>query len=60
MLNDKLLPMISDEILRINEIIGKDFMNRTFLAESVDSKYIIRAREEDTFSEYQKEKWCME
>lgn len=60
MLNDKLLPIISDEILIINEIIGKGFMNRTFLAGSVDSKYIIRAREEDTFSEYQKEKWCME
>lgn len=65
MLDDKLLsmiinPFISEEILKISEIIGKGFMNRTFLVETVVAKYIIRAREEDTVSEYRKEKWCME
>jgi aminoglycoside phosphotransferase (APT) family kinase protein len=51
---------INEEILKTSEIIGKGFMNRTFLVETVAAKYIIRAREEDTFSEYRKEKWCME
>jgi aminoglycoside phosphotransferase (APT) family kinase protein len=66
MLNENLVSQITEECLheksmKVNEILGKGFMNRTFLVEASKTKVIIRAREDDhAFNEYQKEKWCME
>jgi len=49
-----------EKVINIKEIIGKGFVNRTFLVQTDITTYIIRAREEDAVAEYHKEKWCME
>lgn len=50
---------LQEKPINIKEIIGKGFVNRTFFIETRETKYIVRAREENAISEYQKEKWCM-
>ncbi len=44
----------------ISEIVGKGIVNRTFLVETFEGKFIFRAREANATAEYRKEKWCLE
>jgi len=51
---------LQERVKKSSQIIGKGIVNQVFVAETDNSKVIVRMNDTGTYSSFAKEKWCIE